>query len=86
MQSRARYTKSLKHIGRVSEAQTAAMQGEAKLRILNFKTTSSEFQKPCQTAAMQDKAELGTLVYLIQGGDGITVLDGKFLKNNKRRG
>ena len=33
---------------------------EAEVRILDFKTTWSEFQKPCQTAAMQGEAELGT--------------------------
>ena len=33
-------------------------RGKAKVRILNFKTTWSEFQKPRQTAATQDKAEL----------------------------
>ena len=27
-------------------------RGEAEVRILDFKTTWSEFQKPCQTAAM----------------------------------
>ena len=35
------------------------MRGEAKLRMLDFKTTWSEFQEPCQTAATQSKAELG---------------------------
>ena len=30
----------------------------AKVRILDFKTTWSEFQKPYQTAAVQGKAEL----------------------------
>ena len=30
---------------------TAAGRGEAELRILNFKTTWSEFQKPSQTTA-----------------------------------
>ena len=39
-------------------SQTAAEQGEAKLRILNFKTTWSEFKKPYQTAAVQVEAEL----------------------------
>ena len=34
------------------------MLGKAKLHILDFKTTWSEFQKPCQTAAMQGEAEL----------------------------
>ena len=34
------------------------MRGEAKLRILNFKTTWSEFQKPYQTAAARGEAEL----------------------------
>ena len=37
---------------------TAAERGEAELRILNFKTIWSEFQKPCQTAVMQGEAEL----------------------------
>ena len=40
---------------------TAAEQGEAELRILDFKTTWSEFQKPSQTAAEQGKDELLTL-------------------------
>ena len=36
---------------------TAAMQGEAELRILDFKITWSEFQKPCQTCyARQSQA------------------------------
>ena len=39
-------------------SQTATERGEAELRILNFKTTWSEFQKPCQTAATQGEAEL----------------------------
>ena len=35
------------------------MQGELELRILDFKTTWSEFQKPSQTAAaMRGEAEL----------------------------
>ena len=33
-------------------------RGEAKVRILDFKTTWSEFQKPYQTAAMRGEAEL----------------------------
>ena len=33
-------------------------QGEAKLHILDFKTTWSEFQKPSQTAVMGGEAEL----------------------------
>ena len=33
-------------------------RGEAKVRILDFKTTWSEFQKPSQTAAVRGKAEL----------------------------
>ena len=33
-------------------------RGEAKLRILDFKTTWSEFQKASQTAVMRGKAEL----------------------------
>ena len=41
-------------------SQTASEQGKAELRILNFKTTWSDFQKPCQTTAIQGKAEVGT--------------------------
>ena len=37
-------------------------QGKAEVRILNFKTTWSEFQKPSQTAAEQGVAELHILV------------------------
>ena len=36
-------------------------QGEAKIRILDFKTTWLEFQKPSQNAAMQGEAELRIL-------------------------
>ena len=44
---------------RVPEAnQTTAEQGEAELRILDFKTTWSEFQKTSQTAAERGEAEL----------------------------
>ena len=32
-------------------------QGEAEVYILDFKTTWLELKKPCQTAAMQGKAE-----------------------------
>ena len=39
-------------------SQTAAKQGEVKPRILDYKTTWSEFQKPSQTAATQCKAKL----------------------------
>ena len=42
-------------------SQTAAEQGEAKLRILDFKTTWSENQKPSQTAAKRGEAELRIL-------------------------
>ena len=42
-------------------SQTAAERGEAELRILNFKTTWSEFQKASQTAAMRGEAELRIL-------------------------
>ena len=35
-------------------------QGEAEVCILDFKTTWSEFQKPCQTAATRGEAELRT--------------------------
>ena len=38
-------------------SQTAA----AEVRILDFKTTWSEFQKPSQTAALRGKAELRIL-------------------------
>ena len=34
-------------------------RGKAELRILNFKTTWSEFQRPCQTATERGEAELG---------------------------
>ena len=37
------------------------MQGEAELRIFNFKTIWSEFQKPSQTAATRGEAELNIL-------------------------
>ena len=36
-------------------------RGEAKVRILDFKTTWSEIQKPSQTAAERGKAELRIL-------------------------
>ena len=36
-------------------------RGEAEVRIFNFKTTWSEFQKASQTAAEQGKAELRIL-------------------------
>ena len=35
--------------------------GKAKIRILDFKTTWSEFQKPSQTAAERGKAKLRIL-------------------------
>ena len=38
-------------------SQTATERGEAELRIFNFKTTWSEFQKPSQTATEQGLAE-----------------------------
>ena len=40
---------------------TAAEQGKAKLRIFDFKTTWSEFQKAFQTAAVPVEAELHIL-------------------------
>ena len=40
---------------------TAAGRGEAELRILDFKTTWSEFQKASQTAAERGEAELRIL-------------------------
>ena len=39
-------------------SQTAAERGEAELRILDFKTTWSEFQKPSQTAPKRGVAKL----------------------------
>ena len=39
-------------------SQTTAERGEAELRILDFQTTWSEFQKTYQTAAVQGTAEL----------------------------
>ena len=36
-------------------------QGEAELRILNFKTTWSEFQKPGQSSAERGEAKLHIL-------------------------
>ena len=38
---------------RQNPSQTAAEQGKAKQRILNFKITFSEFKKLCQTTAMR---------------------------------
>ena len=47
------------HFGSPSDpSQTTATGGEAKLHILDFKTTRSEFQKSSQTAATGGKAEL----------------------------
>ena len=40
---------------------TATERGEANLRILNFKTTWSDFQKPSQTATEGGNAELHIL-------------------------
>ena len=40
-------------------------RGKAKVRILDFKTTWSEFQKPSQTAAEQGEAELRILNFKI---------------------
>ena len=37
------------------------LQGEAEVRILDFKTTWSEFQMPSQTAAERGEAELRIL-------------------------
>ena len=46
---------------RVSEGKSdCCRQGKAKVRILDFKTTWSEFQNPYQTAAVQGEAELRT--------------------------
>ena len=38
-----------------------AERGEAELRILDFKTTWSEFKKPSQTATQRGQAELRIL-------------------------
>ena len=47
---------------RVPDAESdCSWRGEAELRILNFKTTWSEFQMPSQTAAERGKAELHIL-------------------------
>ena len=42
-------------------SKTTAEQGKAKLRVLDFKTTLSEFQKPSQTISKQGIAKLSTL-------------------------
>ena len=42
---------------------TAAERGEAKLRILDFKTIWSEFQKLSQTAPERGEAELCILYF-----------------------
>ena len=42
-------------------SQTAAERGKAELRILDFKTTWSEFQKASLTAAERGEAELRIL-------------------------
>ena len=47
---------------RVPEAQSdCSCRGEAEVRILNFKTTWSEFQNSSQTATERGKAELSIL-------------------------
>ena len=44
---------------RVSDAKSdCSRRGEAEVRMLNFKTTWSEFQKSSQTTAMRGEAEL----------------------------
>ena len=43
--------------------QTATERGEAELRILNFKTSWSEFQQPSKTAAERGEAELHILYF-----------------------
>ena len=57
------YTQFLNHIVRVQAAQynCCHVLGKAKLRVFDFKTTWSEFQKPSQTATEQGKAELRIL-------------------------
>ena len=42
-------------------SQAVTEQGEAELRIFDFKTTWSEFQKPSQTATERGEAELRIL-------------------------
>ena len=54
-QSRSTYTQFQNHMVRVSEGKSDCY---IKLRILNFETTWSEFQKHRQTAAMRGEAEL----------------------------
>ena len=52
------------HFGSPSDpSQTAAMRGEAEVRILDFKTTWSDFQKASQTVAEQGEAELYILKF-----------------------
>ena len=46
-----------------SESCCSAGRGEAELRIFNFKTTWSEFQKASQTAAERGEAELHILSF-----------------------
>ena len=46
-------------------SQVATEQGEAELRIFNFKTTWSEFQKPSQTATERAEAKLCILDFKI---------------------
>ena len=46
-------------------SQTATEQDEAKLRIFDFKTTWSEFQKPSLTTTEQGEAKLRILDFKI---------------------
>ena len=51
-QSRGAYAQLENHTVRVPDAKSeCSHRSKAKVRILNFKTTWSEFQKPSQTAA-----------------------------------
>ena len=47
--------KNMHPVSPLDPSWTAAEQGEAVLRIFNFKTTWSEFQMPSQTAPVEAK-------------------------------
>ena len=51
---------------------TAAERGEAELRIFNFKTTWSEFQKPSQTAPAEAKPRCVYSILKPHGQSSIT--------------
>ena len=50
-------------------------RGEAEVRILNFKTTWSEFQKASQTATEQGKTKLCILIFKITWSDSEALSD-----------